>query len=75
VSTATSDTVAEGLEIRVPVPESVARLLELVDDIVLVDDEDMLRAMRVSLDTLGIVLEPSGAAGLAAPRATEPTHG
>jgi threonine dehydratase len=66
VSTAASNTIAEGLEIRVPVAESVTRLVELVDDMVLVDDDDMLRAMRLSLDTLGIVLEPSGAAGLAA---------
>ena len=66
VSTPASDTIAEGLEIRVPVPESVARLVELVDDMVLVDDADLLQAMRLSLDTIGVVLEPSGAAGLAA---------
>ena len=33
---------------------------------VLVDDADMLDAMRLSLDTIGVVLEPSAAAGLAA---------
>jgi threonine dehydratase len=66
VSTPTSDTIAEGIEVRVPVPESVARLVELVDDMVLVSDDDLLRAMRLSLDTIGVLLEPSGAAGLAA---------
>jgi threonine dehydratase len=66
VSTPMSNTIAEGIEVRVPVPESVARLVELVDDMVLVDDDDLLRAMRLSRDTIGVLLEPSGAAGMAA---------
>jgi threonine dehydratase len=68
VSTERSDTIAEGIEVRVPVPESVARLVALVDDIVLVDDDDLLQAMQLSAETLGLLLEPSGAAGLAAIR-------
>jgi threonine dehydratase len=66
VSTERSDTIAEGIEVRVPVPESVERLVALVDDIVLVDDGDLLRAMTLAVETLGLLLEPSGAAGLAA---------
>ena len=68
ISTERSDTIAEGIEVRVPVPESVARLVALVDDILLVDDDDLLQAMRPSAETLGLLLEPSGAAGLAAIR-------
>lgn len=68
VSTERSDTIAEGIEVRVPVPESVARLIALVDDMVLVDDDDLLQAMRLAAQTLGLLLEPSGAAGLAAIR-------
>lgn len=68
VSTERSDTIAEGIEVRVPVPESVVRLVALVDDMVLVDDSDLLRAMQLSAQTLGLLLEPSGAAGLAAIR-------
>jgi threonine dehydratase len=68
VSTARSDTIAEGIEVRVPVPESVARLVALVDDMVLVDDSDLLQAMQLSAETVGLLLEPSGAAGLAAIR-------
>jgi threonine dehydratase len=68
VSTERSDTIAEGIEVRVPVPESVARLVALVDDMVLVDDGDLLETMRLSAETLGLLLEPSGAAGLAAIR-------
>ena len=68
VSTERSDTIAEGIEVRVPVPESVVRLVALVDDMVLVDDTDLLEAMQLSVQTLGLLLEPSGAAGLAAIR-------
>src|SRR5262245_57559121 len=71
VSTARSDTIAEGIEVRVPVPESVARLVTLVDDMVLVDDRDLLKAMQLAAQTLGLLLEPSGAAGLAAIRVHE----
>jgi threonine dehydratase len=66
VSTEGSDTIAEGIDVRVPVPESVARLVTLVDDMVLGDDSDLVEAMRLSARTLGILLEPSAAAGLAA---------
>jgi threonine dehydratase len=38
----------------------------LVDDLVLVPDSALIDMMRLSADTLGILLEPSGAAGLAA---------
>jgi threonine dehydratase len=69
VSTERSDTIAEGIEVRVPVPESVARLIAFVDDMVLVDDSDLLETMAVAAQTLGLLLEPSAAAGLAAIRA------
>ena len=51
-----------------PVPESVVRLVALVDDMVPVDDSDLLEAMQLSVRTLGLLLEPSAAAGLAAIR-------
>ncbi|OZM72240.1 pyridoxal-5'-phosphate-dependent protein subunit beta [Amycolatopsis antarctica] len=60
------DTIAEGMAIRVPVPASMDRMRVLVDEVVEVDDAAMLSAMRTALRTLGLVLEPAGAAGLAA---------
>jgi threonine dehydratase len=66
VTTARADTIASALATRSPVPESVARVRPLVDDFVLVDDADMVEAMRIIADTLGILVEPAGAAGLAA---------
>lgn len=61
-------TIADGLAIQVPVAESVAWMHGLVDDMVLVDDAALIEAMRLAADTLGLLLEPSGAAGLAALR-------
>jgi len=52
--------------VRVPVPEALDDLAGLLDDIVLVEDEAMLTAMRLAHQELGLVLEPSGAVGLAA---------
>jgi threonine dehydratase len=60
------DTIADGIGVRVPVPEALADLADVVDDIVLVDDDTMIGAMRLAHTHLGLVLEPSGAAGLAA---------
>jgi len=67
ISTPSTDTIAEGIDVRVPAAdESVERLCALVDDMVLVDDSDMLEGMRLAARTLGLLLEPAGAAGLAA---------
>jgi threonine dehydratase len=63
-----ADTIASALAVGRPVPDSVARMRPLVDDFVLVDDADMIEAMRTVADTLGILLEPAGAAGVAAIR-------
>ena len=68
VVTDRADTIADGIAVGIPVAEAVARMKALVDDIVLVSDEQMLEAMRIAVSTLGILLEPSGAAGLAAIR-------
>jgi threonine dehydratase len=59
-------TIADGLEVRVPVQKAVEKMKNLVDDIVLVNDGALIEAMRLSASALGFVLEPSGAAGLAA---------
>jgi threonine dehydratase len=67
VATERTDTFAEGIDVRAPVAEeSVTRLVALVDDMVLVDDDAMLEGMRLAARTIGQLLEPSGAAGLAA---------
>ena len=60
------DTIADGIGVRVPVPEALDDLRELVDELILVPDDGILRAMRLLHRHAGIVAEPSGAAGLAA---------
>ena len=62
----TVNTIADGIAVQTPIPKAVERMQGLVDDVVLVDDPQMLEAMRLAATTLGIILEPSGAAGLAA---------
>ncbi|GAB2453168.1 threonine ammonia-lyase [Streptosporangium sandarakinum] len=59
-------TFADGIAVRTPLEASVRRARALVDEIVLVTDEAIAAAMELAARTLGIVLEPAGAAGLAA---------
>jgi threonine dehydratase len=61
-----SGTIAGALAITEPVPESFARIVELVDEVVLVDDRDLEAAMSLIADSLGVLVEPAGAAGIAA---------
>jgi threonine dehydratase len=61
-----ADTIADGIAVTSPYPEALADLTGLVDDILLVEDETILQAMRRAHTELGLVLEPSGAASLAA---------
>lgn len=68
VATERADTIADGIGVRVPIPEAVADLQEIVDDIVLVDDAAILESMRLLLTHVGLVVEPAGAAGVAAIR-------
>jgi threonine dehydratase len=56
---------ADGIAVRVPVPEALADLDGLVDEIMLVPDADIIAAMRLAFAHAGLVLEPSGAVGLA----------
>lgn len=66
VTTPGTDTIATALAITDPVPASLARVIALVDEIVLVDDEDLRAAQRLIRETLDVALEPAGAAGVAA---------
>ena len=64
--TAPSDTIADGIAVRVPVPEAVALTASTVDDVMLVSDREMRDAMRLLFREAGLVVEPAGAAGVAA---------
>lgn len=66
IETAAVDTIADGIAVRVPVPEALEDLRGVVDDVVVVSDDAIIRAMRLQHAELGLVIEPAGAAGVAA---------
>ena len=66
VPTDTCDTCADGLATRTPEPENVQAIRTLVDDVVLVSEDELLRAIRLLHDRERIVAEPAGAAATAA---------
>lgn len=61
-----TDTIADGIAVRLPIPEAVADMHGLVDEVVAVSDAQILDAMRRLHVHAGLVVEPAGAAGLAA---------
>ncbi len=63
---AASTTIADGIAVRVPVPDAVTLMPATFDDVMLVSDDEMRDAMRYLLADTGLVVEPAGAAGVAA---------
>jgi threonine dehydratase len=59
-------TIADSLAIREPAPEAVRRMREVVDDMILVPDSALLDGMRLAASALGVLVESSAVAGLAA---------
>lgn len=66
VQTATAETIADGIAVRVPIPSAVSAVRHVVDDVVLVGDDDIRSAMALLGEELGLTVEPAGAAGFAA---------
>jgi len=66
IETPDSDTIADGIAARVPVPEALALLESLYDSIVAVTEDQIVNGMRLAHQHLGLVIEPAGAVGLAA---------
>jgi threonine dehydratase len=61
-------TIADGLQTHAPGELTWAVASRLVDEIVTVTDEQIVEAMRFAFERLKLVIEPSGAVGLAAVR-------
>ena len=59
------DTIADGIGVRIPVPEALQNLAGLVDECVLVPDHSILTSTKLLHQHAGLVAEPSGAVGLA----------
>lgn len=60
------DTIADGLVCRVPAQLALDALIEHVDDAMAVTDDELLAAVRAMILGAQLLVEPSGAAGLAA---------
>ena len=60
------NTIADGIAVRVPVQEALDDMHGIVDDGLLVNDEEIIAAMRLLHLHAGLVAEPSGAIGVAA---------
>jgi threonine dehydratase len=59
-------TIADGIACNSPGPLTFAHVRALVDDVVCVDDEAIARALVFTAERMKLVLEPAGAAGVAA---------
>ncbi len=58
-------TIADGISVKVPGETTFAIIKELIDDIVLVDDSEITKAMFLLMERMKVVIEPAGAVGLA----------
>ncbi|MFK0114117.1 threonine/serine dehydratase [Streptomyces sp. NPDC091217] len=66
VTTDSTDTIADGVAGRRPIPAVLDDLLGVADDAVLVQEASIIAGMRMLLDHAGLVVEPSAASGVAA---------
>jgi threonine dehydratase len=66
VSLSSLKTIADGIAVGRPGDLTFAHISKLVDDVVTVTDEDIARALVMLLERSKLVVEPAGAAGVAA---------
>ncbi|OLF11616.1 threonine dehydratase [Actinophytocola xinjiangensis] len=66
ITTPTTDTIADGVAGRLPIPEVLDDLRSTIDDAVLVEESSIITAMRLLHDHAGLIVEPSAALGVAA---------
>ncbi len=61
-----ANTVADGIAVRMPVPEALADMKGTVDDVLLVSEAAIEQAMRLVFQHAGLLVEPAGVVGVAA---------
>jgi len=66
ITTDSTDTIADGVAGRRPIPAVLDDLLLVADDALLVREESIIAGMRLLLAHAGLVVEPSAALGIAA---------
>lgn len=73
IETERVDTIADGIAARVPVPEALRLMLEVVDEMRLVDDPSIIAATERMSEALPLSIEPSAGAAWAAALQHRPT--
>ncbi len=68
-------TVADGISVKTPGKQTFEIIKEMIDEIVLVDDEEILKAIFLLMERSKSVVEPAGAAGLAYLISKKPSPG
>ena len=58
-------TIADGISVKMPGEITFEIIKNLIDEIVLVDDEEITKAMFLLMERMKFVVEPAGAVGLA----------
>ncbi len=62
----TANTIADGIAVRVPIPEAVADMSGIVDNVRLISEASLQTAMKLLFEEERLIVEPAGAAGVAA---------
>lgn len=60
------NTIADGIAVRLPIPETLVDMKDLADEALLVKETSIIRAMKLLHLHAGLVPEPSAAVGIAA---------
>jgi len=68
-------TIADGISVKIPGQLTFAVIKELIDEIVLVDDVEITKAMFLLMERMKFVVEPAGAVSLAYLIAKKPAIG
>jgi threonine dehydratase len=66
ITTESTDTIADGVAGRYPIPAVLDDLLTVADDAVLVHESSIITGIQMLLEHTGLVVEPSAALGVAA---------
>lgn len=68
-------TIADGISVKVPGQLTFGIIKELIDEIVLVDDTEITKAMFLLMERMKVVVEPAGAVSLAYLISKKPSPG
>lgn len=68
-------TIADGVSVKIPGQLTFSIIKELIDDIVLVDDNEITKAMFLLMERMKFVVEPAGAVSLAYLISKKPSPG